>query len=475
MSLSLEPCQPRLCVRKTRSPPRSVQNTTGWTGTQHQQDILMHTGSLRYYTRQEQEDALATQITNPNRVGSGFIDLGPQQRFAQGPAANWQTSSLLGVAGAAPQQVAEIWNASANTPPLARSPRLGVAASAPAPASVSVIPQSFTTAGGPQPLLVPQNQAPHNDPLFNAFAVDAVAASRIPAAANQVHATTPFQQPHSTSAFLSPAVINSHGVSQTPRAAARRQPPLACGQSPATSPPPPPPPPGTSLMNMLNSQGPAVHVIDDQSYTSVKNMPLPQPGGTHTFAAQHQQYANVHVPPSACCSRKQARQVPTAALAPAKTLQSAADYAAAAQQYRPPVPPAAPRGGAHNASAASVSRKAETTSSNDIQRFGAATQGVSTGGSVAVAERSQEWECLRCTFLNNGSLWECEMCCFERPGKPEPQVAIAANRTATHDAVWQTSRQRRPNTAQSNASAKSKAQTKNEKRRAKKRADGLDD
>ena len=66
-----------------------------------------------FYTRQEQEDALATQITNPNRVGSGFIDLGPQQRFAQGPAANWQTSTLLGGGGggSAPQQVAEIWNA----------------------------------------------------------------------------------------------------------------------------------------------------------------------------------------------------------------------------------------------------------------------------------------------------------------------------------------------------------------------------
>ena len=49
-----------------------------------------------FYTRQEQEDAQATQITNPNRVGSGFINLGPQQRFQQGPAANWQTQGLVG-------------------------------------------------------------------------------------------------------------------------------------------------------------------------------------------------------------------------------------------------------------------------------------------------------------------------------------------------------------------------------------------
>ena len=35
-----------------------------------------------FYSKQEQEDVLTTQITNPNRVGSGFINLGPQQRYA---------------------------------------------------------------------------------------------------------------------------------------------------------------------------------------------------------------------------------------------------------------------------------------------------------------------------------------------------------------------------------------------------------
>ena len=58
-----------------------------------------------FYTRQEQEDALAAALTNPNRVGSGFINLGPQQRFAQGPAANWQTNNLVNGG-----QVAD-WNA----------------------------------------------------------------------------------------------------------------------------------------------------------------------------------------------------------------------------------------------------------------------------------------------------------------------------------------------------------------------------
>jgi len=59
-----------------------------------------------FYTRQAQEDALVTQITNPNRVGSGFINLGPQKRFAESTA-NWQ----LGGGGAAPKPFTDIQNA----------------------------------------------------------------------------------------------------------------------------------------------------------------------------------------------------------------------------------------------------------------------------------------------------------------------------------------------------------------------------
>ena len=98
-----------------------------------------------------------------------------------------------------------------------------------------------------------------------------------------------------------------------------------------------------------------------------------------------------------------------------------------------------------------------------------------------------EWECRRCTFLNNGSLWECEMCGTERPGKVEAQAVASAAQTSSRapaaaqaaDAGWQTaSKQRLPPSSQQNAanaaSGKSKAQNKNEKRRAKKRADGTD-
>jgi len=42
-----------------------------------------------FYTRQQQEDAFVTHISNPNRVGSGFINLGPQKRFAS-PTTSWQ-------------------------------------------------------------------------------------------------------------------------------------------------------------------------------------------------------------------------------------------------------------------------------------------------------------------------------------------------------------------------------------------------
>ena len=78
-----------------------------------------------FYTRQAQEDALVTQITNPNRVGSGFIDLGPQKRFASA-APNWQTSGLK---GSAPPPLTDVLNAprpsstGAQPPPAAQKPK----------------------------------------------------------------------------------------------------------------------------------------------------------------------------------------------------------------------------------------------------------------------------------------------------------------------------------------------------------------
>ena len=83
-----------------------------------------------FYTRQEQEDANASRLEhNPNRVGTehaGFIIFGPLTRSVQ-PAANWQTSGLIGgggtSAGAAPAQMSQIWNTPAAPPGVPQQPR----------------------------------------------------------------------------------------------------------------------------------------------------------------------------------------------------------------------------------------------------------------------------------------------------------------------------------------------------------------
>ncbi len=127
-----------------------------------------------------------------------------------------------------------------------------------------------------------------------------------------------------------------------------------------------------------------------------------------------------------------------------KALSSASDYANAAQNYKPPPTRAA-------SSATSISRKPEISSKTTSQP----------------AAHKDEWECPRCTFLNNSALWECEMCGFERAGKQEQQGE------AYEDGGWHTasSSVRRSVTNLAMASGKSKAQSKNEKRRAKKRGD----
>jgi len=70
------------------------------------------------------------------------------------------------------------------------------------------------------------------------------------------------------------------------------------------------------------------------------------------------------------------------------------------------------------------------------------------------------------------------MCCYERPGKAEHQAAEAARRSASQETAWQTANQQRrpaqPLNGPAMPTGKSKAQSKNEKRRAKKRADGSD-
>ena len=81
-----------------------------------------------FYTRQEEQDALASRIEpNPNRVGSGFINFGEQVRQQQ-PAANWQTGNLMGGGGggrgnSTPAGVSEIWNSTPSAPPVQQQPR----------------------------------------------------------------------------------------------------------------------------------------------------------------------------------------------------------------------------------------------------------------------------------------------------------------------------------------------------------------
>lgn len=86
--------------------------------------------------------------------------------------------------------------------------------------------------------------------------------------------------------------------------------------------------------------------------------------------------------------------------------------------------------------------------------------------------QKEEWECPRCTFLNNQALRECEMCGFERPGVKELPLVVM---TRNEDDGWQTASSnasRKTAPVQSAALAgKSKTQAKNEKRRAKKRLD----
>ena len=56
------------------------------------------------YTQQERDDNYTSRIEhNPNRVGSGYVNYGPQVRHQQ-PAPNWQTGNP---GGAAPAQVSE--------------------------------------------------------------------------------------------------------------------------------------------------------------------------------------------------------------------------------------------------------------------------------------------------------------------------------------------------------------------------------
>jgi len=122
---------------------------------------------------------------------------------------------------------------------------------------------------------------------------------------------------------------------------------------------------------------------------------------------------------------------------------------AAAVNYKPPPQPRV----ASAMVASSVSRKPESTSKSTPQQ----------------TVPKEEWECPRCTFLNNSALRECEMCGFARPG-----AVSSRDHPAGDDDGWRTANTTARKSAplpSSDTSGKSKTQNKNEKRRAKKRGD----
>lgn len=391
-----------------------------------------------------------TQISNPNRTATGFINLGPQIRNAPTSAANWQTQGMIGGgrgSGAAPQAVSEIWNAP-KAPPRPPGGLAGAQMPTP-PAGFSQPPGNFGA---------PNSDATRDvSGLFNSFTIDSVNQVRAQAQA-QVQAQAA-QAKIAAQAQAQAQSASYHGLGGGgPQAAFMNN----NGRAPAA---PTPSQPGPSLMSMINNRPPPSAVPP----YPLGNGSVPNPQAARAHAAfpgsglTPQCSLQSGVPSSAFGGNggnsfgaaSASRTVPPNA---PKTLSSTADYAAAAQQYKPPT---APRGSS-NGNAQSVSRKPESAGS-----------GRATGGVLASSrsEAPQEWECRRCTFLNNGSLWECEMCGFERPGKSESSEVAAASQSRSQDSGWQTASKRVPVAAAAATGNKPKAQNKNEKRRAKKRSD----
>jgi hypothetical protein len=366
-----------------------------------------------YYTRQEQEDAMTARIDNPNRVGSGFINLGPMQRQPQAASTNWQTSSLLGGGGggtAAPPGVSDIWN---NTPQPPPAPRL---------------PQHPVPPVGAPPGMAGRYGAADQASLGLGFAglnLDSAA----PSAA--MHG-----QPYHAGLG-----VGHFGMS--------------LGDVHGRVVPPPPSAPAPSLMNLLHTPAPtapsaglspgfSMGMGNGGQPTSQPFANPPMPQGPPVQLQANGMHSSPFAPGSFAPPVTQPPPRPPAG--PPRVLSSAADYAAAAQVYKPPVP-------ARNASVAavSVSRQPEASKAQPTQPM------------------KEEWECPRCTFLNNMALRECEMCAFERMGRDE------APASRSEEDGWHTasSAVRRPAPVPTNPAlpGKSKAQSKNEKRRAKKRGD----
>jgi hypothetical protein len=452
-----------------------------------------------FHTRQEQEDVLAAQITNPNRVGSGFINLGPMQRIPQvTAAANWQTAELVGVNGGAtaPPSLSDIWNKQAAPPPPP-----GMGSRLPPGATQHAAPQQYARPGGAfaAPMTAPASLGNASlggvNGMFDSFSINPQAralASQQAQAAAQAQAAVRAQVVQSAAVQAQAQQARSFSAMQP-----SLQQPFMNGSVAGPPAPPPQAPPG-SLMSMLGATAPQPPPPAPSLHASFGALGLGNGLLPAVPPARLQAAFNGSVPPVAQCqlppqptpgfggvphafgSAPSARgappPAPPAPPAPktlSSTLSTTADYGAAAAAWKPPPT-------SSNVSSTSVARKPETAPSASGKSSGA--------GTPRAAQGPSEWECRRCTFLNNGALSECEMCGFERPAKegaaagkgssaPPDTAASTPRATADDDAGWKPAgRVERKGPAGQpvpSVAGKSKAQAKNEKRRAKKR-DGLE-
>jgi len=387
---------------------------------------------------------------NPNRVGTGFINFGAMERQTQ-PAANWQTGGLI---GGAPAQVADIWNSTpVQPPPVQPPPQQRMQPPVPHMAVQSQLaPQTFAAAPGPSGA----GGIPNTCALFQSLGIDSAPTLRPEAA---------------FSTGVGPGVGAGVGVGVAPPYASLND--VAAMSAAAAAMPPQPPqpqppqglaPPTPSLMSLLQPTPPQQPVAHMNAAFAMCNGVPPAACASRAQAAFNNSLApapQCHLPPNGVHSSAFASGAfaPPVQHAPpprpaqsnvSRPLASAADYAVAAANYKPPAGSRGP------ATSASVGRKPEATQKGQTQQAAVKT----------------EWECLRCTFLNNAALRECEMCGFERPGT-ENEVAPAVR---TEDDGWRTAtttsvRKNTPVSSSATLPGKSKTQAKNEKRRAKKRGD----
>lgn len=351
---------------------------------------------------------MAARLDNPNRVGSGFINLGPMQRNAAA-SANWQTGSLGGSGGLAhapaPPGVSDIWN---NAPPQPPQPRV--------------------QAQPPQPIGVPPGMSARYGALDQAANLGLGFESLSMNSGSAPQRATPTYSGGLGGGPYSVGLGDVHGGLPPQSAAPQTASLMSLLHTPA--------PPATAGLSSAFSMGNGGQTSHGQTFTPQAPPAQLQNNGVHSAAFSSGAFA----PPVA-------QQPPRQPAGPPRSLSSAADYAAAAHTYKPPVP-------ARTSAIATVS----------VSRVPEALK------LQAHQPTKEEWECPRCTFLNNIALRECEMCAFERVGRDEPQP-IRSEEEGWHSAPTASARKLAPAAPNAALPGKSKAQSKNEKRRSKKRGD----